>query len=220
MENKKVEVKVEETNVRKLEVFKVEMNEAKTDAVILCVDREANNMFEPRLSKTKYDEASGTYKPDAGMAEFTEKICQEVFGCAFEDLASKIGEKVDVYVYDDKSSFYPMKSYPKTDVIPTDLVGKIKKGIITDILQDDKGTIVYIEYEGMKFKQNFIWAKYDMDTSTWFIIPTQKPKKAAKFVGTFGVTMENAPKLIGKEIMFEAKNYFGGKKQGIEIKGE
>jgi hypothetical protein len=73
-------------------------------ATIIFLDEEHGEIREVNFNKQKYDQDTKKFVDDVEKAEQVEKWCDEHFGLKFDALAHAIGEKKDVYCYDNFNS--------------------------------------------------------------------------------------------------------------------
>lgn len=190
--------------LQQLEIVDVQIEDGK--ATLTFVDRERGEIREVNYNKKAYDQSSKKFVDDAEKAEKTEAKVQELFGLEFDKLGQVIGEKRDVYAYDNFNSLEEVSVVEKFD---KDQIGEMIQTEIDEIKVDDVGIHILYTNDGKTYQSNMNYAKYMEATSEWFKNPIQEKKQREKFETKFHVSVENKDELIGKTIMVEVKSAFG-----------
>lgn len=195
------------TNLRKdLELIEVKYEDNKQKAVMTFLDLEQGEVLEVNFNKNIYDPEKNEYVADEKKSEEVEEWCEEYFGCTFNELGSKIGEKRDVYTYDRFNSLWAVDYVSKFE---KEDEGQIIETIIKDVEDDGIAIRIKFEFEDKTYESKMTYAKYVEELQKWFNDPQKKNRQYEKFKDKFGVSVKNADKIIGKPIMVEVKVAFG-----------
>lgn len=183
-------------------------------AVLVFYDEENGIIRTINFNKQSYDQATKKYIDDPEKAEKVEKWCQDYFEVSFDELTSAIGQRKDVYVYDNFSSLFEVD---QVDKFTEDMQGEIFTTDIESI--EDTGTKIAIryKYDGKLFESKFQYAKYVEALKKFLTDPKDKEKAYEKFEKKFKVPFDKKDELIGESIMIEVKKA-GGKWLYGEIK--
>lgn len=193
------------TDLRKgLELVEVEYTNDNKRAILKFLDMENGELLEVNFNKQAW--VNGEYVDDEEKAAKVDEWCQKYFDTTFDDLASKVGETHDVYKYEKFNSLWEADEVNKFDV-------KQKGQIFTTNIESisDTGQKISIRYkvDGDLYETKYQYADYVEQLNQFFPNPQKKLKQYKKFKDLFGVDVENADEIIGKEIMVEVKVAFG-----------
>ena len=175
-------------------------------ATIIFLDEEMGEIREVNFNKQKYDQDSKKFVDDQEKAQQVEDWCQEHFGLPFDRLAETIGERKDVYCYDNFNSVFPVKMIQKFD---DDMVGQIFEVEIIHAEDDGKKISLQFEYEGGLYESKMQYADYLEARKEWFINPQKRKKQYEKFEEKFGMLVGEIEQMIGKTVMVEVKKAMG-----------
>lgn len=187
-----------------LELVDVQIEDGK--ATLTFVDKERGEIREVTFNKKSFDQASKKFVDDPEKAEKTEAKVQELFGLEFDKLGQAIGDKRDVYTYDNFNALEEVQVVEKFD---KEQVGEMIQTEVSDVKVDDIGIHIFYQNDGKTYRSNMNYAKYLEATSEWFKNPIQEKKQREKFETKFHVSVDNKDELIGKTIMVEVKSAFG-----------
>ncbi len=126
-------------------------------------------------------------------AKQVEEWCMEHFNLPFDRLAETIGERKDVYCYDNFNSVFPVKMIQKFD---DDMVGQIFEVEIVHAEDDGKKISLQFEYEGELYESKMQYADYLDARKEWFINPQKRKKQYEKFEEKFGFLVGEIEKMI------------------------
>lgn len=182
----------------------IEVNYEDKKAVLTFLDEERGEVREVNFNKQVFKD--GKFVDDEEKADQVEKWCQEYFNVAFEDLQKAVGDRKDVYAYDNFNSLWEANIISKFD---EDMLGQIFEAIITEVIVDDTAIKIRFEYEGKTYESKMGYAKYHEGLQKWFKDPVKQKKQFAKFKTKFNVTVEEANDIVGKKIMIEVKKAMG-----------
>ena len=187
-----------------LEIVDVTFEDKK--ATIIFLDEEMGEIREVNFNKQKYDQDSKKFIDDEDKAVQVEEWCQEHFGLTFDRLAEAIGERKDVYCYDNFNSVFPVKMITKFD---DDMVGQIFEVEIAHAEDDGKKISLQFEYEGNLYESKMQYADYLETRKEWFINPQKRTKQYTKFEEKFAMPVGEIENMIGKTVMVEVKKAMG-----------
>lgn len=189
-------------------LIEVQYNQENTKVTLTFLDEEAGEILEVMFNKQSYDKDAQKFIEDASKEAKVEEWCKEYFDTTFDKLNSVIGVKKDVYHYDSFNSLWESEFPVK---FTKDQEGEVLNCTITDV--NDNGNIIQILYTdndtGTLFKSNMSYSKYLEERKEWFVDPVKKERTMKKFKDKFGVDVEDAKELVGKEIMVEVRKAFG-----------
>lgn len=189
--------------LKDLELVNVEFEGQK--ATLTFLDEEKAEIREVNFNKQVFDRENNKWIDDEEKAEKVEKWCEEFFGLTFDRLAEAIGERRDVYAYDNFNSLFEVKMTKKFE---KDMVGQIMEVEVTDVIDDGKAIHIEFEYEGDTYENKMQYADYLEVKKQWFINPVKRQKQYDKFEEKFHISIDEKEKLIGKKIMIEVKLAF------------
>lgn len=188
-----------------LEIVEVTFEDNKKCTVIF-LDEQMGEIREVNFNKQKWDQDSKKFVDDGEKAKQVEEWCQEHFNLPFDRLAETIGERKDVYCYDNFNSVFPVKMIQKFD---DDMVGQIFEVEIVHAEDDGKKISLQFEYDGELYESKMQYADYLDARQEWFINPQKRKKQYEKFEEKFGFLVGEIDKMIGKTVMVEVKKAMG-----------
>ena len=191
-----------------LELIEVEYQNEMKKAVLTFLDEEKGQVLEVNFNKQSYDTDAKKFINDKEKEQKVDEWCDTYFNTTFENLTDCIGVKKDIYHYEDFNSLWESEYAQKFD---KDEVGQIFNCEITDV--NDNGNMIQIFYKDkdsdVLYKSNMTYSNYIEARKQWFVDPIKRDKTYEKFKNRFGVDVENAKEIIGKDIMVEVKLAFG-----------
>jgi hypothetical protein len=190
---------------QQLEIVDVNFEDNKK-ATIIFLDEEMGEIREVNFNKQKYDQDSKKFVDDEEKAKQVEEWCEEHFGLPFDRLAETIGERKDVYCYDNFNSVFPVKMIQKFD---DDMVGQIFEVEIAHAEDDGKKISLQFEVDGELYESKMQYADYLDARKEWFVNPQKKKKQFEKFEEKFGFPVDQIENMIGKTVMVEVKKAMG-----------
>lgn len=188
----------------KLELVAVDYENGGKKAVMTFLDAERRQVRVVNFNQQSYKD--GKFVDDPEKTEKVTKWCEEYFNCKFEELASKIGTKQDVYCYDKFNSLWEIDQIEK---FTADMVGQIFQSEIKEITVDDFFIRIRYEIEGKTYESKMAFGTYFKATKEWYQDPVKQKAQYAKFEEKYHVPVEEKDKLIGHPIMVEVKSAFG-----------
>lgn len=187
-----------------LELVDVQFENQK--ATMVYLDEAHGEIREVSFNKQGYDKTSKKYVDDPIQAIKTEERCEEHFGLSFDRLAELIGEKRDIYCYDNFNSVYEVQQIEKFE---DDMEGQIFETEIVKAVDDGKKISLQFEYEGNLYESKMQYADYLEPRNEWFVNPQKKEKQYKKFKEKFNMSVDEIDQMVGKVVMVEVKKAMG-----------
>ena len=169
-------------------------------------DEENGYIREVFWNKQVFDSESSKWVDNEEKAAKVDEWCKQYFDLEFEQLAQAIGERKDVYAYDNFNSLWQVNVIKKFDL---DLEGTIFETEIKEIEDDGKAVRIKFEYEGDTYESKLQYADYLEVKKQWLVNPVKRNKQYEAFKNKYGVSIEDKDELLGKNIMVEVKVAFG-----------
>lgn len=201
-----------ENLLKDLELVEVSIKDG--GAIMTFLDKEAGEIREVNFNKNVYDKDAEEFVANEEKAKQVEEWSQEYFGVKFDDLGTAVGQKHDVYAYDKFNSLWEVEithKFEKEDE------GEIFQTTIDEVVDDGKAVHIYFKHNDKRYESKMTYADYMENLKEWFTNPQKKVKQYDKFKEKFGVSVEEAESIHGKEIMCEVKIAFK-KYPYVEIK--
>ena len=187
-----------------LELVSVEYENDGKKAVMTFLDKERKEIRVVNFNRQSY--SNGKYVDDPEKAEKVDRWCADIFGASFDRLTSCVGQKKDVYCYDNFNSLFEVDQIEKfTD----DMLGEIFQTAVKEIVVDDSAIRIRYLIAGKTYESKMSYANYMEESKTWFVDPIKKQKQYKKFEEKFGVTVDQRDELIGHALMVECKKAMG-----------
>ena len=186
--------------LKDLELIDVRYENDNNKAVIVFLDESAGEIREVNFNKQVYN--NGNFVDDAEKAAKVEEWSKEMFGLTFNTLGQAIGEKKDIYTYDNFNSLYEVDIVNKFD---DDMVGQLMEVVVTDVLDDDIAIRIRFQVDGKTYESKMSYADYVESRKEWFINPQKRDKQYDRFESKYGIKIEDKEKLVGKKVMIEIK---------------
>jgi hypothetical protein len=175
-------------------------------ATLVFLDESKGEIREVNWNKQSFDPDSKKFIDDPDKAVKVDEWCEQFFGLPFDRLAEGIGERKDVYTYDNFNSLYEVAMVSKMD---EGMVGQIFETEIKEVIDDGRKIAIRFEYEGDTYESKMSYAEYMETRKTWFVNPLKRNKQYAKFEEKFLVPVERKEEIIGKTVMVEVKKAMG-----------
>lgn len=191
--------------LEQLELVNVEFEELKK-ATLVFLDENQGEIREINFNKQVYDQDTKKWSDDEKQAEKVATWCEEHFNLPFERLAEAIGERRDVYCYDNFSSLHPVKIITKFE---EDMVGQIFEAEVIHAEDDGKKISIQFDYDDHLRESKMQYADYLDARKEWFPNPVKRKKQYAKFEEKFDILVGEIDQLIGKTVMIEVKKAMG-----------
>jgi hypothetical protein len=175
-------------------------------ATLVFLDESRGEIREVNFNKQVYDQDTKKFVDDAEKAQKVEEWAQEYFGLEFDRLAEAIGERKDVYCYDNFNSLFEVQMVTKFE---EDMLGQVFETEVTNAFDDGKKIAIQFEYEGNLYESKMQYADYVEARKEWFINPQKRAKQYAKFEEKFGLLVGEIEQMIGKTVLVEVKKAMG-----------
>jgi hypothetical protein len=192
--------------LEQLELVDVQFEDNNKKCILVFLDESKGEIREVNFNQQSYDQASKKFIDDPEKAAKVAEWCAEYFGLPFERLAEAIGERKDVYCYDNFNSLFEVK-------IPTkfneDMLGQIFEVEIVNAFDDGKKIGLQFEYEGNLYESKMQYADYLDARKEWFINPVKRKKQYDKFEEKFQMPVTNIADMVGKTVFVEVKKAMG-----------
>ena len=159
--------------LEQLELVNVEFEEMKK-ATLVFLDEQKGEIREVNYNKQKYDETTKKYIDNEEQAAKVEEWCEEHFGLTFDRLAEAIGERRDVYCYDNFNSLHPVKMITKFE---EDMVGQLFEVEVLHAEDDGKKISIQFEYEDNLYESKMQYADYLESKKEWFPNPIKRKRQ-------------------------------------------
>lgn len=187
-----------------LELIDVQYNNDNKKATLVFLDEERGEIREVNFNKQSFD--NGKYIDDPEKAKKVEEWAKELFGLTFDTLAQAIGERRDVYAYDNFNSLFQVSQVTKFN---DDMVGQIFEVEVEEVIDDNIAIKIRFKYEDNLYESKMSYADYVETRKEWFVNPQKRTKQYEKFEKKFGIKIEDKDKLVGKTVMVEVKKAMG-----------
>lgn len=195
-----------------LELVNVEYESGNQKAVMTFLDRERKQVRVVNFNRQIYKD--NKYIDDPDKAAKVDEWCQKYFSTTFDNLASCIGQKRDVYTYERFNSLWEIEQIEK---FTPDMKGQIFQTEVKEIVVDDYFIKIRYLINGSVYESKQTFGTYMKESHEWFQDPNKKQKEYEKFLNKYHVPVEQAQTLIGHPLMVEVKAAFGTNYYG-EIK--
>jgi len=173
---------------------------------LVFLHEERGEIREVNFNKQVYDKDTKKFVDDAENAQKCEEWAQEYFGLEFDRLAEAIGERKDVYCYDNFNSLFEVQMVTKFD---EDMLGQVFETEVTNAFDDGKKIAIHFEYEGNLYESKMQYADYVEARKEWFINPIKQKKQYDKFEDKFQMPITEIENMIGKTVLVEVKKAMG-----------
>lgn len=194
---------------KELELVEVEYENSDKKAVMTFLDRERKQVRVVNFNKQVYRD--GKYVDDADKAAKVSEWCSTYFGCDFAGLRECIGQKKDVYCYDNFNSLWEVEQIEKFTV---DMVGQIYQTEVKEITVDDYFIKIRYDIEGKTYESKMTFGTYFKATKEWYQDPVKKEQQYKRFEDKYHVPVERKDELVGHPLMVEVKSAFGSNYYG------
>lgn len=192
--------------LEQLELIEVTYTEDKQKAVLTFLDEDRGEIREVNFNKASWDQEKSGFVDDPEKAEKVEEWSQEYFGLSFDELSRAVGEKKDVYAYDNFNSLWEAQIIEKFE---EDMLGQIIQAPCTEVIDDGTAIRIRFEYEDKLYESRMSYADYNEPRKAWFVNPQKQKRQYEKFEKKFGIHVDNKEELVGKTLMIEVKKAMG-----------
>ena len=173
---------------------------------LVFLHEERGEIREVNFNKQVYDKDTKKFVDDAEKAQKCEEWAEEYFGLPFDRLAEAIGERKDVYCYDNFNSLFEVQMVTKFE---EDMLGQVFEVEVTNAFDDGKKIAIQFEYEGNLYESKMQYADYVEARKEWFINPIKQKKQYDKFEDKFQMPVTEIENMIGKTVLVEVKKAMG-----------
>lgn len=192
--------------LEQLELVDVQFEDNNKKAILVFLDEQKGEVREVNFNRQSFDQQSKKFVDDEKKAAQVDAWCAEHFNLEFDQLGQAIGERKDVYCYDNFNSLHEVQMLSKFD---EDMLGQIFEVEIVNALDDGKRISLQFEYEGSLYESKMQYADYLEARQEWFINPQKRKKQYEKFVEKFLMPVEEIANMIGKTVLVEVKKAMG-----------
>ena len=175
-------------------------------STLVFLHEERGEIREVNFNKQVYDKDTKKFVDDDEKAQKCEEWAQEYFGLEFDRLAEAIGERKDVYCYDNFNSLFEVQMVTKFE---DDMLGQVFETEVTNAFDDGKKIAIHFEYEGNLYESKMQYADYVEARKEWFINPIKQKKQYDKFEDKFQMPVTDIENMIGKTVLVEVKKAMG-----------
>ena len=189
---------------KELELVEVVFEAEGKKAVLTFLDRELGEIREVNFNRQVYK--NGKYVDSDDKAAKVDEWCREYFKVKFDKLDTCIGQKKDVYCYENFSSLFEVDLVEKFTEAQN---GKIYQTEVKEIIVDDLFIKTRFEIEGKLYEAKQSCCKYIESMQQYFPDPVKKEREYRKFEEKFGVPVEKKDSLTGSKLIVEVKSAFG-----------
>jgi hypothetical protein len=187
-----------------LELVAVEYSDKMPKVTLTFLDADNGEIREVNFNKHVYE--NDKFVPNDEKAEKVEEWCQQFFGVTFDDLASAIGDRKDIYCYDKFNSMFEIAQIQK---FSDDMLGQILNVDVTDVIDDGKAIKIRFDYDGDVYESKMNYSTFVEVRNEWFVNPQKQQKQYDKFKEKFHIDIADKEELIGKSVMVEVKKAMG-----------
>jgi hypothetical protein len=193
--------------LEQLELVDVKIEDKK--ATLTFLDADNGEIREVSFNKQVYDKESGKFIDDEEKAKKVEEWCQDHFGLTFENLGQAVGDRKDIYCYDNFNSLFEVAQVAKFE---EDMIGQIMSVEITEVIDDGQAVKIRFEYDGETYESPMRYSKFIESQNKFLVDSIQRKKKYDKFKEKFNIDISDKDQLVGKTVMVEIKKWaFNGK---------
>lgn len=189
-----------------LELVDVQFEDNNKKAVLVFLDENMGEIREVNFNQQSYDQDSKKFIDDEEKAAKVAEWCLTYFDLTFERLGEAIGERRDIFCYDNFNSLFEVQMIEKFN---EDMEGQIFEVEIVKALDDGKKISLQFEYEGNLYESKMQYADYLEARKEWFINPQKQKKQYEKFETKFNMPVEEIENMVGKTVMVEVKKAMG-----------
>jgi hypothetical protein len=187
-----------------LELVDVQREDKK--AILIFLDSERGEIRQVNFNLQSYSQDSKKFVDDPEKEKKVAEWCDEYFKLPFDQLEKAIGERRDVFCYDNFNSLFEVAMVQK---FSEDYVGQIISTTVKDIVDDGKKISIKFEFEGQLYESKMQYADYLESRNEWHVNPIKRRKQYAKFEEKFHIPVERMEEMIGKNILIEVKKAYG-----------
>ena len=194
-----------------LELIEVTYEDNMSKAVLTYLDEANGEIREVNFNKKSWDDSKSTFVDDPEKAKKVDEWCEEYFKLPFDKVTKAIGEKRDIYAYDNFNSLWEVEQIQKFDA---DMEGQILEMLCTEVVDDGKAVRIRFTHKDPDmgsgvYQSNMSYADYNEPRKMWFVNPQKKVRQYEKFEKKFSIPVSRKDELVGKILMIEVKKAMG-----------
>lgn len=195
-----------ENKIENAQLIEVAYDNGNKKAVLTFLDTEQGEVREVNFNKQSYDNDANKWLDDPDKAEKVAEWCKTYFDTDFDHLSDNIDKTYTIYTYTKFNSMFPVDVIEK---FTKEEVGDFFTTQIKEIKDDGNAIRIRFDYNDQTHESKMTYGKYVESLKKWFPNPVAKSKKYEDFKDKFGVSVDKADSLIGKDITVEIKSAFG-----------
>lgn len=166
--------------------------------VLMFVDQDKNEVHDVVWRKKVFDKKTKKFVDDPNKLKQVEEWSVQFLGVPLFDIKSAEGSTHTVYSYDTYEALW--EADKKFD---SDMVGQIINSKIKSVDSTDEGIIIRFDYDGGTYRSNMKFT--ELRNGTYYIKPQKRNRRLKEFEDKFGVPLERANEIVGKDILVEVK---------------
>lgn len=187
-----------------LELVAVEYSDKMPKVTLTFLDAENGEIREVNFNKYVYE--NDKFVPNDEKEQKVEQWCQDFFGVSFDNLASAVGDRKNVYCYDKFNSLFEVQQIKKFE---EDMLGQILNVEVTEVVDDGKAIKIRFDYEGETYESKMGYSTFLEAQNQWYVNPVKQQKQYEKFKEKFSISIVDKEELVGKSVMVEVKKAMG-----------
>lgn len=185
-----------------LELVDVTFEDSNQKAVLTFLNSDLGQIREVNFNRQSFDSKTSKFVADPEKAAKVDEWCQEQFNLPFDRLGEAIGEKKDIYCYDNFNSLWEVRMISK---FGDDMEGQILDVEIVEAVDDGKKISLQFEYDGLLYESKMQYAKYLEIRKEWLVDPVKRDKQFKKFEEKFQMPISDLSNMVGKKVLVEVK---------------
>lgn len=193
------------TLIKDAELIDVVYKDDNNTVVLSYLSPDTGELYEIKFHKQRYDRDSNTYVDDPDQLKKVEKQVLDNYGVDFDRVSDKMGEKRDIYHYDNFDSLWEVDMVNKFD--PEKDAGELFETKIDSVKDDGVAIRIGFQYNEKPYESKMSYSTYNEARHQYFPVATKKTKRYEDFEKKFGVSVDKADSIIGKNIMVEVKKF-------------
>lgn len=200
--------------IKDAELIDVVYKDDNKTAVLSYLSPDTGELYEIKFHKQRFDRDNNIYVDDDEQLKKAEQNVLDAYGVDFDHVSDKIGDKRDIYHYENFDSLWEVEMINKFD--PEKDAGELFETKIDSVKDDGVAIHIGFKYNDKPYESKMSYSTYSEARHQYFPVATKKTKRYEDFEKKFGVPVDKADKLIGKSVMVEVKKF--GKYAYADIK--
>lgn len=176
----------------------LEVEQDDTYIILTFVDEEKNECHDIKWKKQKFDPDEQAYVDDPNKLKQCEEWAEKYLGVTLDNLEDAVGQTHNIYAYETFESLWEADAK-----FEEDMVGQIINSKFKDVEETSDGIIIRFDYDGATYRSNMKYTVFK--AGRYMVSPQKRNNQKNRFEEKFGVPLEQADSLIGKDIMVEVK---------------